>query len=56
MDSEWIVMTTNQWAIIEYEGKHSEKTRKMFDREPWGRIGRSMLIFHFPERAKKVRD
>jgi hypothetical protein len=51
--SEWVVLTTNQWAIIQFEGRHSEEARKMFQKEPWGRIGRSMLIFHFPERAKR---
>ncbi|MEX2301660.1 MAG: glycosyltransferase family 39 protein [Bryobacterales bacterium] len=50
--SEWIVISTNQWAIIEFGPDQREQTRALFRKEPWGRIGRSMLIYHFPERAK----
>jgi 4-amino-4-deoxy-L-arabinose transferase-like glycosyltransferase len=50
--SEWIVISTNQWAIIEYGPDQLEQTRAMFRKEPWGRIGRSMLIYHFPERGE----
>jgi hypothetical protein len=54
--SEWVVLTTNQWALIQFDEGQREETREMFRREPWGRIGRSMLIFHFPERAKREPD
>ena len=54
--SEWIVISTNQWAIIEYGPDQLERTRALFRKEPWGRVGRSMLIYHFPERVKEAEE